>query len=228
MEVGINGTTFLLDLLGAAALLLWGLRMVRTGVLRAYGGDLRRRLGRSMGNRFSALLAGLGITLLLQSSSATAMMAASFASRGIVNTAAALVIMLGADIGTSVVAQIYSFKPPGLSPILILCGVAMFMVSEATRRRDLGRAIIGLGLVLLALHTIADNAAPLRASPVLGDIMMGLEGAPVMAVVVGAIVTLLSTSSLAVVLLVISFVQSGIVSLPLAFALVLGANLGSA
>src|SRR4030095_17180061 len=93
LEAGINGTPFLLNLRGAAALLLWGLRMVRTGVLRAYGGDLRRSLGRSMGNRFSALLTGLGITLLLQSSSATAMMAASFASRGLVNTAAALGVM---------------------------------------------------------------------------------------------------------------------------------------
>ena len=120
--------------------------MVRTGVLRAYGGDLRRRLGRSMGSRFPALLAGLGITLLLQSSSATAMMAASFAARGFVTTSAALAIMLGADVGTSVVAQLYSFKPPALSPILILAGVLMFMTSKATRRRDLGRAVIGLGL----------------------------------------------------------------------------------
>src|SRR5262249_61371791 len=95
VEAGISGTNFLLNLLGAAALLLWGLRMVRTGVLRAYGGDLRRSLGNSMANRFSALLTGLGITLLLQSSSATAMMAASFASRGLVNTAAALAVMLG-------------------------------------------------------------------------------------------------------------------------------------
>jgi len=202
--------------------------MVRTGVLRAFGGDLRRSLGRSMGNRFSALLTGLGITLLLQSSSATAMMAASFASRGLVNTAAALAIMLGADIGTSVVAQLYSFKPPALSPILILVGVVMFMTSEATRRRDLGRAIIGLGLVLTALQTIAANAAPLRDSPVLIDMVAALADAPVLAVIVGAIVTLLSTSSLAVVLLVISLVQHEVIALPLAFALVLGANLGSA
>ena len=202
--------------------------MVRTGVLRAYGGDLRRYLGRSMGNRFSALVTGLGITLLLQSSSATAMMAASFASRGLVNTASALAIMLGADIGTSLVAQLYSLKPPALSPVLILCGVVMFMAGEATRRRDLGRAVIGLGLILLALHTIADNAAPLRNSRVLDDIVIALEGAPTMAVIVAGLVTLLSTSSLAVVLLVISFMQNGLVSLPLAFALVLGANLGSA
>jgi phosphate:Na+ symporter len=172
VEASINGTTFLLNLLGAAALLLWGLRMVRTGVLRAYGGELRRRLGHSMGNRFSALLGGLGITLLLQSSTATAMMAASFASRGLVSAAAALAIMLGADIGTSLVAQVYSFQIPALSPLLILVGVALFMTSQATRRRDLGRAVIGLGLVLLALQMIAANGVPMRESPILADIVL--------------------------------------------------------
>jgi len=227
-EASINGTTFLLNLLGAVALLLWGLRMVRTGVLRSYGGELRRRLGRSMGNRFSALLAGLGITMLLQSSTATAMMAASFASRGLVTTAAALAIMLGADIGTSIVAQIYSFKVPALSPLLVLVGVVMFMTSSATRQRDLGRAVIGLGLVLLALQLLAGNAVPLRESVVVADIVVALDDAPVMAAIVAALLTLLSTSSLAVVLLVISFVQHGLMSLPLAFALILGANLGSA
>jgi phosphate:Na+ symporter len=228
LEAAINGTTFLLNLLGAAALVLWGLRMVRTGVLRAYGGELRRRLGRSMDNRFSAVTAGLGITLLLQSSTATAMMAASFASRGLVSTAAALAIMLGADVGTSLVAQFYSFRPPSLSPLLILAGVVLFMTSSATRRRDLGRAIIGLGFVLLALQIIADNAVPLRESRVMADIMIALDDAPVMAVIAGALLTLASTSSLAVVLLVISFVQHEVMSLPVAFALVLGANLGSA
>jgi len=228
LEAAINGTTFLLNLLGAATLLLWGLRMVRTGVLRAYGGELRRRLGRSMDNRFSAVLAGLGITLLLQSSTATAMMAASFASRGLVSTAAALAIMLGADVGTSLVAQFYSFKLPSLSPLLILVGVIMFMTSAATRRRDLGRAVIGLGLVLLALQLVADNAVPLRESPVLADIMIALDDAPVMGLIAGALLTMASTSSLAIVVLVISFVQHDVMSLPVAFALVLGANLGSA
>jgi phosphate:Na+ symporter len=202
--------------------------MVRTGVLRAYGGDLRRRLGRSMDNRFSAVLAGLGITLLLQSSTATAMMAASFASRGLVSMAAALAIMLGADVGTSLVAQLYSFRPPAVSPLLILIGVTMFMTSSATRRRDLGRAVIGLGLVLLALQIIAGNAIPLRESRVVADIMIALGDAPVMAVIAGALLTLASTSSLAVVLLAISFVQHEVMSLSVAFAIVLGANLGGA
>src|SRR5215467_14525744 len=109
-EATTTGTHFLLNLAGAAALLLWGLRMVSTGVLRAYGADLRRAIGRSMRNRFAAFASGLGITMLLQSSTATALMAASFASRGLVTTASALAIMLGADVGTSLIAQLVSFR----------------------------------------------------------------------------------------------------------------------
>jgi phosphate:Na+ symporter len=117
---------FLINLLGAAALVLWGLRMVRTGVLRAYGSSLRAGLGRAMGNRFSALLGGLGVTCLLQSSSATALIISSFASRKIVGTTQALAIMLGADLGTSLVAQAYAYRIAWVSPLFILLGWTMF------------------------------------------------------------------------------------------------------
>jgi len=119
--------------------------MVRTGILRAYGGNLRRRLGRSMSNRLTAFATGLGVTLLLQSSTATVLMAGSFASRGLVDTAAALAIMLGADVGTSLVAQIFSSRVGFLSPLLVLAGVIAFQMSKASRPRDLGRAVVGLG-----------------------------------------------------------------------------------
>lgn len=200
--------------------------MVRTGVLRAYGGDLRRSLGRSMGNRFSAFAAGLGITVLLQSSTATALMAASFASKGLVSITAALAIMLGADVGTSLVAQVYSFNLDFLSPMLIVVGVAVFMIAKATRPRDLGRAAIGLGILLLALKLLALTAEPMRQSEVLTEILAALADEPVIALVVAALLTILSTSSLAVILLVIALVTHGVIALPLAFALVLGANLG--
>ncbi|MEA2779650.1 MAG: phosphate:Na+ symporter [Rhodospirillaceae bacterium] len=213
---------------GAAALLLWGLRMVSTGVLRAYGADLRRAIGRSMRNRFAAFASGLGVTMLLQSSTATALMAASFASRGLVSTGAALAIMLGADVGTSLVAQLVSFRIGWLSPALILIGVITFKAGRSTRVRDLGRAAIGLGLILLGLHLIGQAAAPMRDSPITADIFSALSGQPAVAVLMAALLTLLSTSSLAVILLVISFTASGIVGPDVAFALVLGANLGSA
>src|SRR5215469_15130848 len=161
--------------MGAAALLLWGLRIVSTGVLRAYGADLRRALGRSMRNRFAALSTGLGITMLLQSSTATALMAASFASRGMVSTASALAIMLGADVGTSLVAQLVSFKIDWLSPALILIGVVAFRAGSSTRVRDLGRAATGLGLILLALHLMSEAAAPMRESPLVGEVFSSLS-----------------------------------------------------
>ncbi|MGH6882592.1 MAG: Na/Pi symporter, partial [Hypericibacter sp.] len=144
-----------MNLLGAAALLVWGLRMVRTGVMRAFGGDLRRRLGRSLRNRFAAFAAGLGITILLQSATATGLLTASFASHGLMGTASALAVMLGADVGSTVVAQIVSLLPHGLAPLMILAGVVVFTMSRGTRLKDIGRTIVGLGLMLLSLRLIA-------------------------------------------------------------------------
>lgn len=219
---------FLLNLFGAAALLLWGLRMVRTGVLRAYGAQLRQNLSHATNNRFTAFLSGLGITCLLQSSSATALLSSSFASRKLVTTAGALAVMLGADLGTSLVAQAYSFKVGWISPLLIVIGWVMFNKIEDSKVRDLGRAIVGLGIALLGLHLITEAAEPVRDAPLLPQILQLMSDTPVFGVIVGAALTVLSTSSLAVVLLVISFMAKAMVPVDLGLALVLGANLGSA
>jgi phosphate:Na+ symporter len=218
---------FLLHLFGAAALLLWGLRMVRTGILRAYGSQLRHFLSNSMSNRFSAMGTGLIVALLLQSSSATGLVASSFASRGLFDTSAALAIMLGADIGTSLVAQAYSLPMQWLSPLAILIGWIMFHKIHNTQLKDLGRAIVGLGIALLALELLTKAAEPIREAQILPEIMRTMQSAPVFGVILGALLTVLSTSSLAIVLLVASFVTAQLVPIDLALAMVLGANLGS-
>jgi len=218
---------FLLHLFGAAALLLWGLRMVRTGILRAYGSQLRHFLSNAMANRFSAMGTGLLVALLLQSSSATGLVASSFASRGLFTTASALAIMLGADIGTSLVAQAYSLPLQWLSPLAILVGWIMFNKLQDTRLKDTGRAVVGLGIALLGLRLLTEAAEPLRDAQLLPEIMQTMRSAPVFGVILGAVLTVLSTSSLAVVLLTASFVTTNLVPIDLAFAIVLGANLGS-
>jgi phosphate:Na+ symporter len=215
------------NLLGAAALLVWGLRMVRTGVMRAFGGDLRRRLGRSLRNRFAAFAAGLGITILLQSATATGLLTASFASHGLMGTASALAVMLGADVGSTIVAQIVSLLPHGLAPLMILAGVVVFTMSRGTRLKDIGRTIVGVGLMLLSLRLIAMAAEPVRSSGILLEVFEALGNEPLLAALMAVLLTVLSTSSLAVVLLVIAFVSGGLIQLPLALALILGANLGS-
>src|SRR6478736_7845511 len=134
----------LLNLLASVALLVWGTHIVRSGILRVYGADLRRVLSKSVSNRASAFLAGLGVTGLVQSSSATALIASSFVAQNLISLAAALAIMLGADVGTALLAQLFSLNLSWLSPLLIVFGVASFLAKRETRAGQLGRIAIGL------------------------------------------------------------------------------------
>src|SRR5436309_11127876 len=147
----MNATLSLIDLAGAIALLLWGVHMVQSGIQRAFGPNLRRFLGRALGDRCRAFLAGLGATAVLQSSTATGLMAASFAAGGLVDLVPALAVMLGANVGTTLIVQVLSFDVSRVSFLFILIGVFMFRRSAVTRTRDLGRVGIGLGLMLIAL-----------------------------------------------------------------------------
>jgi phosphate:Na+ symporter len=202
--------------------------MVRTGVMRAYGGDLRSVLGRALRRRPAAFGAGLCVTGILQSSTATALITASFAERGLMATAPALAVMLGADVGTSLVVQALSFRFDWLSPLLLLVGVVTFMAGKSSRQRDLGRVAIGLGLMLLALHSIADTTAPIRESTALEAMLGALAGEPLLALVVAAALTWLAHSSVAIILLIASLAAAGLIPLNLALVFTLGANLGGA
>jgi phosphate:Na+ symporter len=202
--------------------------MVRTGVMRAYGAALRRSLGNALGNRFAALAAGLGITLTLQSSTATILMASSMASRKLVTDATVLAIILGADIGSALVAQILSFDLSWLSPVLILVGVVGFMSGQATRLQDISRAIVGVGLMLLALQLIGSVANAIRSSDTMHTLLLSMGGEPFLAALVAAGLALLSSSSLAVVLLTMSLAAQSAITPALAVALVVGANIGGA
>jgi phosphate:Na+ symporter len=223
----LNGTEILLHLLGAVALLLWGVRMVRTGMSRAFGAGLRHFLGRSVRNRLAAFAAGLGVTMLLQSSTATSVLVSSFAARGLMETGPALAVMLGADVGTALIALLLSFRIAWLGSLLLLLGVAVFLGTENGRARSLARVGIGLGLVLLSLQQIVQAALPLGTSPVMIQLMGALGDTPLVGFLLAALLTWLLHSSLAIVLLIASLATSGVVAPPLALALVLGANAGA-
>jgi len=200
--------------------------MVRTGVARAFGANLRHVIARGTANRYYSFLAGLGVTAVLQSSTATALIASAFASRGLMPLATALAVMLGADVGTTLVAQLLSLKIAWLSSLFIFAGVVMFLGGKVTRWRDMGRIGIGLGLMLLALRLIFAASEPMRDAVAMHDVLNGIAGDAVLGILVAALLTWLAHSSLAVVLLVMSLTVVGVVHTPAAFVLVLGANLG--
>jgi phosphate:Na+ symporter len=223
------GSIVLLDLMGGVALLLWGLHMVMTGVLRAFGPDLRRILGKSLGNRFSAFATGLGLTALLQSSTATGIMTASLAADGTVALVPALAIMLGANVGTTLIVQLLSFNVAAGAPVLFVVGFATFrLAGGSSLAKAIGRIIIGLGLTLLALHVLVGTLAPAEEAPAVRALLGSITNDPVMCIIIAAALTWAAHSSVAVVLLIMSLAYSQFVTIEAALALVLGANLGSA
>jgi phosphate:Na+ symporter len=218
----------LIELAGSIALLLWGTHMVQTGVQRAFGSNLRSILGSALRNRFRAFLAGVGVTAMLQSSTATGLMTAGFAAGGLVALVPALAVMLGANVGTTLIVQVLSFDVVIISPALILIGMVMFRKDSRTQAHDLGRVFIGLGLMLLALHQLLGIMTVYENSPILSMVLSAVSASWLLDVCLAALVTWAAHSSVAIVLLTMSLATKGVIPADAAFALVLGANLGTA
>jgi phosphate:Na+ symporter len=217
----------LLNLLAAIALLVWGTHIVRTGMLRVFGENLRRVLAASFSNRFRALVAGLGVTSIVQSSTATCLIVASFVGKNLVPTSAALAVMLGADVGTSVMAVVFSFDLSWVSPLLIFVGVVVYISRQNSGFGAVGRVLIGLGLITLALQLIVGATRPLTESPAVRALLLALPNDVMLDILVGATLTVLSYSSLAIVLLIATLASQAMLPATVALGLVLGANIGS-
>ncbi|MEX0406889.1 Na/Pi cotransporter family protein [Aquibium sp. LZ166] len=222
----MTGSLVLLNLAGAVALLLWATRMVRTGVERAYGDILRHRLRRILRNPVSAVFAGAGLAVALQSATATSLLIGSFAGAGIISGTAGLITVLGADVGSAMVVKLLSFDLGLLVPLCLVAGTGMFLTTAARKWRQIGRILIGIGLLILSLQMIGNASEPLRDSRLLPVIVGYLAGDPVTAFLIAAVVTWLFHSSVAAVLLVAALAARGLVPAELGVVLVLGANLG--
>ncbi|MFG5407017.1 Na/Pi cotransporter family protein [Piscinibacter sakaiensis] len=189
----------LLNLLAAIALLVWSTQFLRAAILEGFGSRLRYLVARAVANRASAVATGMAITLVLQSGTATTLLVAGFVGQGILALPMALAIVLGADVGASLAAALLA----------------------------LGRGLVGLGLLLLALHLISDAAAALVHAPVMRALLATLADDAMLAVLTGVVLTLAAYSSLAIVLLTATLAAAQALPVSTACALVVGANIGS-
>ncbi len=219
--------THLLNLLAAIALLVWGTLLVRTDILRVLGASLRKVLAQSVSNRFKAALSGIGVTALLQSSTATALIISAFVGQTLMTLPAALAVMLGSDIGTSLMAVVFSRDLSWLSPLFIFVGVLLFIARQSSTVGYVGRILIGLGLMLLALHLVTVSAHEMTQNQAIRALLASLSSDLLLEIVVGALLSVLSYSSLAIVLLTATLASTDVVPVDVALGLVLGANLGS-
>ncbi|MDW9780397.1 Na/Pi cotransporter family protein [Sinorhizobium meliloti] len=223
MESAIVG----INLFGAVALLLYGLAQVKDGMSRAWGARLRTGLAAGTRGGLRSFAAGFVATVALQSSTATALMVASFVEKELIAPAMAQVVLLGANVGTAATAWIVALGLGWLSPLLILAGVALGR-TRSSARSGAGSAVVGIGLMLLSLHLLANATDPLLQSPALGAFLAMLDNAWPVALFFAAALAVLASSSLAIVVLILSLASAGGISNALVVVLVLGANLGGA
>ena len=216
----------LLNIIAGVCLLLWGVTLLRLGVTRGFGAELRRFLSVCSGNRVKAFFAGLGMTMLLQSSLATTLIVTAFAGQGLVNTTTGIAIILGADVGTTLVAQLFSLDMSKLMPFFMVFGYFFYSIQRNGKFKNLGRVLIGLALVVIAMGLIRSGSAPLKESDVMPMVLAPLASDPFFAVLLATIFTWIVHSSLAIVLLVMTLVSSGVLQLVLGIYMVLGANIG--
>lgn len=215
---------FLIELLGATALLLWGMGMIRGGVLRLRGRALRHMIGRGLGSRWTAVPVGAVAAFLLQGGVAATRLVASFPAGGRDVLVSALAVLLGAVVGAALLAQLLVALPPVLSPVLVLCGLVLY---RRGRFADAAPAVVGAGLVLLALALLAGAlGAPSARSAIV--LLAPLLEAPLLVGAAAAATAWVARSGVAVVL--VAAVAGGVGILPpeAVLAIVLGAGVGGA
>ncbi len=223
------GTVVIVNLLGGVALLLWGVRMVRTGVMRAWGDRLKSFIEHRLGSRITAFVAGGVATTILGSGTAMALIVAGIAASGSIGTALGLAVLLGADVGSGIVSAIFasgSNLALWASPILLFAGSVIFSQTEEFRPRNVGRILIGLGLMLLSLQLIKTASTPLSSASLFHEVLATLGREPLLAFIVGSLLAWAFHSTLAAILLVASLLANGSLEVAGALSVILGINLG--
>jgi len=216
----------LTGLLGGLALFLYGLDQM-AGALKAVAGDgMKAVLGRLAGNRLVGVLSGAFVTAVIQSSSVTTVLVVGFVGAGLMSLAQSIGVIMGANIGTTVTAQVIAFDVTRLALLMVALGFGLLYFVKRERVRDRGRVLFGLGLVFFGMTVMAEAMAPLRANEGVLRWMAHMEH-PALGIVAGAIFTALVQSSSATTGIVITMARSGLVSLPAGIALSFGANVGT-
>jgi phosphate:Na+ symporter len=218
---------FLLHLSGAVLLLLFAVRMVRTGIERAFGPRLHEAVGKKRSTA-TMMTSGLMMAMVLQSSAAVTLLVAGFASTGGISFGSGLAVVLGGDLGSAILIMLLSFQMQELVPVLLTIGGILFLKTDRRQWQQAGRIIIGIALILIALRYLREAVDPIRDSAILPALASYFERDYVTAFVTGTALAFVMHSSVATILMVVAVVGMGALPLIAGISIVLGANLGSA
>ena len=218
--------TGLLALLGGVGLFLFGMTIMSTGLRNACGDNLQTILEHATKNKFIAVFVGLGMTMLIQSSSATDVMVIGFVNSGMMSLSQAIGVIMGANIGTTITAQITAFNISAVTPLLLFAGAAMYLFMKKRIRKHIGSIIMGFGMLFQGIAIMKEAIAPLSESPAFVDFLTALSN-PALALLFGVAFTALLQSSSSATVIFQAFAIQGLLSYNMAVYLVIGAAIGS-
>ena len=227
-----------LNLIGGLCLFLFGMNVMGQALERRAGNRLRELLGKLTTNKLAGLLTGLGVTAIIQSSSATTVMVVGFVNSGLMTLKQAINVIMGANIGTTVTAWILSLagidsgnlfvsllKPSSFTPVLALIGIVFYMFSKNSRRQDTGLILLGFATLMFGMESMSDAVSGLREVPQFRQMMIAFQN-PVLGVLAGAVLTAIIQSSSASVGILQALASTGQVSLGAAIPIIMGQNIG--
>ena len=215
-----------ISMFGGLALFLYGMEKMSTGLKRTAGNRMRSILAALTKNRIVAMFVGAFITMVIQSSSATTVMLVSFVQAGLMTFVQSMGVILGADIGTTITAQLIAFKLTDYALLMIAIGFSLHMFGKRDITKNVGDVILGFGILFFGMKLMSDAMQPLRTYPVFIDIMREMEN-PFLGILIGALFTALVQSSSATTGVVIVLAQQGFLTLDAGIPLVFGANIGT-
>ena len=229
----------ILALIGGLCLFLFGMNVMGQSLERSAGSKLEVMLGKMTGNRFLGLLTGLGVTAVIQSSSATTVMVVGFVNSNLMSLKQAISVIMGANIGTTVTAWILSLggisgdniilkllKPTSFTPLLALIGIIMTMMCKSNKKKDIGTVLLGFAVLMFGMDAMSDSVGGLASVPEFRQLFVMFEN-PILGVLVGAIVTAIIQSSSASVGILQAFAVTGQISYGAAIPIIMGQNIGT-
>ncbi len=228
-----------LNLIGGLCLFLFGMTLMGQALERRAGNKLKTLLERITANKFAGLMTGLGVTAIIQSSSATTVMVVGFVNSGLMTLRQSINVIMGANIGTTVTAWILSlagiesssffvrlFKPSSFTPILALVGIVFYMMSKNSKRKDTGMILLGFATLMFGMETMSGAVSGLRNVPEFQQLFLAFTN-PILGVIAGAVLTAIIQSSSASVGILQALASTGAVSYGAAIPIIMGQNIGT-
>ncbi len=215
------------SLLGGLGLFIYGMKQMSEGLQKAAGKRLKRLLGMLTTNRFAGLAVGTAVTAVIQSSSATTVMVVGFVNAGLMTLTQSIGVIMGANIGTTITAQLIAFKLSHYSLHAIAIGAALYLFSKGDRTKQLGQIVLGFGILFLGMSIMKDTMEPLKNSQAFVDMMQRFGGSPILGLLIGTALTIVLQSSSASIGIILSLLSVGIIDFWAAVPFLLGGNIGT-